>query len=74
MKTQKPTNKTKVQLLSRIIKTRGRLGLSVNQAAKMSSISQPTWCRVESGVIAPTFETLFDMSSAVGLDITIQVT
>ena len=67
MKTREPNDKTKAHLLAAVIKTRKTRGLSVNQAAQMASITQPTWSRVESGEIAPQYGTLFDMADAVGL-------
>ena len=71
MKTRTFTDKTKATLLAAVIRRRKSRGLSVNGAAAAASITQPTWSRVEAGLIDPTFETLVSMADAVGLPVRI---
>ena len=72
MKTRKPNTASKTALLAAIVSRRKKAGTSVNQASQSATISQATWCRVESGIIDPTFETCFDMAQAVGIDVAIK--
>ncbi len=72
MKTRKPTTASKTALIAAIVSRRKKAGTSVNQASQSATISQATWCRVESGIIDPTFETCFDMAQAVGIDVAIK--
>jgi len=71
MKTTTVTKKTKSRLLTAVIKARKKAGVNISQAAEASTISQPSWSRIESGVITPTFETVFDMAKAVGFKVTL---
>ena len=59
---------TKETALNTIRSRRLSNGLSVNAAAKASTISQAAWRRVEAGTMAPSWDTLFAMAAAVGLD------
>jgi transcriptional regulator with XRE-family HTH domain len=59
---------TKAGVLKMLIARRKKIGLSVYAAAKLSTLTQPAWSRVENGLRVPQWDTLFAM--AVALDMT----
>jgi len=76
---------TKKQLLKKIVAARKSAGVSQTAAAKLTQgasgwkarglqVSQSAWFRIEEGQRVPTWDSLFLMAEAIGLDIAVQIT